>query len=154
MTAQGVNVALKAEPMEELLGDALWDEALLFSISDGAPERILRYILNAEDNVTLLRKRIRKIRTKPLQTRTMTLADQLRQEGKLEGELEGLLRGKSEGQLRAFRTSVLRALEIQHGAYPEGIPEAIEAIHDAQRLETLLEIAIRSDSIESFAQKL
>jgi Putative transposase, YhgA-like len=150
--------ALKAEPMEELLGDALWDEALLFSISEGALERILRYILNAEDNVTLLKKRIGKIRTKPLQTKTMTLADQLRQEGKLEGklegELEGLLRGKSEGQLRAFRTAVLRALEIQHGAYPEGIREAIEAIHDAQRLETLLEIAIRSDSIESFAQKL
>ena len=150
--------ALKAEPMEELLGDALWDEALLFSISEGALERILRYILNAEDNVTLLKERIGKIRTQPLQTKTMTLADQLRQEGKLEGKLEGeregLLRGKSEGQLRAFRTAVLHALEIRHGAYPEGIREAIEAIHDPQRLQTLHESAIRSDSIETFAQKL
>ena len=138
--------ALKAEPMEELLGDALWDEALLFSISEGALERILRYILNAEDNVALLKERIGKIRIKPLQTKTMTLADQLRQEGKLEGKLEG--------QLRAFRTAVLRALEIRHGAYPEGVREAIEAINDAQRLETLLDSAIRSDSIEGFAQKL
>jgi hypothetical protein len=142
--------ALKAEPMEELLGDALWDEALLFSLSEGALERILRYILNAEDDVTRLKERIGKIRAKPLQTKTMTLAEQLTQEGKQEGQQEG----KLEGQLRAFRTAVLRALEIQHGAYPEGIREAIEAIHDAQQLEALLESAIRSDSIESFAQKL
>jgi len=138
--------ALKAEPMEELLGDPLWDEALLFSLSEGGLERILRYLLNAEDNVTRLKERIEKIRTKPLQTRTMTLADQLRQEGKLEGKLEG--------QLRAFRTAVLRALEIRHGAYPEGIREAIEAIHDPQRLDELLESAFRSDSIEAFAQQL
>lgn len=138
--------ALKAAPVEELLGDALWDEALLFSISEGALERILRYILNSEDNVTLLKERIGKIRTKPLQAKTMTLADQLRQEGKLEGKLEG--------QLRAFRTAVLRALEIRHGACPEGIREAIEANHDARQLEALLESAIRSDSIEAFALKL
>ena len=150
--------ALKAEPIGELLGDALWDEALLFSISEDALERILRYILNAEVNVTLLKQRIGKIQTKPLQTKTMTLADQLRQEGKLEGEREGVLKGKkeglTEGQLRAFRTSVLRALEIRHGAYPEGVREAVEAINDPQRLEHLHESAFRSDSIEVFAQQL
>jgi hypothetical protein len=69
--------ALKAEPMEELLGDALWDEALLFSTSDGGLERLLRYILNAEENVTRLKERIKNIRAKALQTKTMTLADQL-----------------------------------------------------------------------------
>jgi len=154
--------ALKAEPIGELLGDALWDEALLFSISEGALERILRYILNAEVNVTLLKERIGKIQTKPLQTKTMTLADQLRQEGKLEGKLEGeregVLKGTkeglTEGQLRAFRTAVLRALEIRHGAYPEGIREAVEAINDPQRLERLIETAFRSECIEAFAQQL
>ena len=150
--------ALKAEPMEELLGDALWDEVILFSISEGALERILRYILNAEDNITRLKERIGKIRTKPLQTKTMTLADQLRQEGKLEGKLEGKMEGKqeglSEGQLRAFRTAVLRALEIRHGAYPEGIREAVEGILDSRRLERLIETAFRSDSIEAFAMNL
>ena len=138
--------ALKAEPMEELLGDAIWDEPLLFSISDSALERILRYILNAEVNVTQLKNRLSDIQTKPLKSKSMTLADQLREEGKLEGKLEG--------QLRAFRTSVLRALEIRHGSYPEGIREAIEAIEDPQRLEALHERAIRSESLEAFAQKL
>ena len=76
----------------------------------------------------------------------MTLADRLRDEGKLEGKLEG--------QMRAFRTAVLRALEIRHGSYPEGIREAIEAIDDLQRIEALLESSIRSDSLEEFARKL
>jgi len=134
--------ALKAEPMDELLEDVIWDESLLFSISDGALERILRYILNAEVNVTLLKERLGKIQTKPLQSKTMTLADQLREEGKLDG------------QLRAFRTAVLRALEIRHGACPDGIRETLESIDDPVRLEALHENAFRSDSLEAFAQNL
>ena len=134
--------ALKAEPMDELLEDVIWDESLLFSISDGALERILRYILNSEVNVTLLKERLGKIQTKPLQSKTMTLADQLREEGKLDG------------QLRAFRTAVLRALEIRHGACPDGIREALESIDDPVRLEALHENAFRSDSLEAFAQNL
>jgi hypothetical protein len=145
---------LKAEPVGELLGDPLWDEPLLFSLSEGALERILRYILNAEVSVTHLKERLGKIQAKPLQSKTMTLADRLREEGKLEGEREGILRGKREGQLRAVRTSVLPALEIRHGAYPEGIREAIEAMEDSQRLEALHESAFRSESLEAFAQML
>ena len=142
--------ALKAEPIGELLEDEIWDEARLFSISEDALERLLRYILNADVNITRLKERLDKIKAKPLRSKTMTLADQLRQEGRVEGKLEG----KVEGQLRAFRTAVLRALEIRHNAYPEGIREAIEAIDDPIRLEALLESAFRSESIEAFAQKL
>jgi len=150
--------ALKAEPMDELLSDVMWEESLLFTVSESALERMLRYILNADSNISLLKERIQKIRNPPLQTKTMTLADQLRQEGKLEGRLEGKLEGKleglSEGQLNAFRTAVLRALEIRHGSCPEGIREALEAIEDSRSLEQLLETAIRSNSLEDFAQKL
>ena len=142
--------ALKAEPLDELLSDALWEESLLFAISDSALERMLRYVLNAEQNVSLLKERIKTIRSKPLQTKTMTLADQLR----LEGLSQGLSQGLSEGQLLAFRTAVQRALEIRHGSCPAGIREALDAINDPKRLEQLLESAIRSESIEAFAQKL
>jgi hypothetical protein len=138
--------AFKAEPLDELLSDALWEESLLFAISDSALERMLRYVLNAELNVSLLKKRIKTIRSKPLQTKTMTLADQLR--------LEGLSEGLSEGQLRAFRTAVQRNLEIMHGSCPEGIREALDVIEDPKRLEQLLESAIRSASLEAFAQQL
>jgi hypothetical protein len=119
---------------------------------------MLRYVLNAEQNVSLLKERIKTIRSKTLQTKTMTLADQLRLEGKEEGKLEGLSQGLSqglsEGQLRAFRTAVQRALEIRHGSCPEGIREALDAIDDPKQLEQLHENAIRSESLEAFAQKL
>jgi hypothetical protein len=130
--------ALKAEPMNELLEDVIWDESLLFSISEGALERILRYIINTEVSIPKLRDRLGKIQAKPLQSKTMTIADQLREEG----------------QLRAFRTAVLRALEIRHGAFPDGIRESLESIHDPTRLETLHESAFRSESVEAFAQYL
>ncbi len=146
--------ALKAEPLDELLSDALWEESLLFAISDSALARMLRYILHADLNVSLLKERIKTIRSKPLQTTTMTLADQLRQEGKTEGKLEGKLEGLSEGQLLAFRRAVQRALEIRHGSCPEGIREALDAIAESRRLEQLLESAICSESLEAFAQKL
>jgi hypothetical protein len=41
-----------------------------------------------------------------------------------------------------------------HGSCPEGIREALDAIEDPKRLEQLLESAIRSASLEAFAQKL
>ena len=40
-------------------------------------ERVLRYFFNADSNVSLLKEQIRKIQSKPLQTKTMTLAEQL-----------------------------------------------------------------------------
>ena len=142
--------ALKAEPLNELLSDPLWEESLLFAISESALERIVRYVLNADSNVSLLKERIRKIHSKPLQNKTITLADQLKQEGKREGRREGL----SEGHLLALRLSVSRALEIRHGSCPLGIREALESIEDPKRLEQLHEGAIRADSLESFAQTL
>jgi hypothetical protein len=45
-------------------------------------------------------------------------------------------------------------LEIRHGSCPEGIREELDAIDDPKQLEQLLENAIRSESIEAFAQKL
>lgn len=150
--------ALKAEPMGELLGDALWDESLLFSISEDALERLLRYILNAEQEIPSLRERIRNLRTQPLKDKAMTLADQLREEGKIEGKREGKREGKiegiTEGQLQAFRTSVVRALEIRHGGCPEGLLEEVERVQDPSTLERLLESALRSRSLEEFAQDL
>ena len=76
----------------------------------------------------------------------MTLADRLREEGKQEGI--------TEGQLRAMRGAVLRALEIRHGGYPEGIREAIETVRDPATLDRLLESAFRSSSVEAFSSNL
>lgn len=138
--------ALKAAAVDELLGDPLWDESLLFSISEDALERLLRYILNAELQIPELQERIAKLHAKPLKSKAMTLADRLREEGKIEGKLEGKLEGK--------RESVLRALEIRHGRYPAGIREALEGVTDSTALDRLHESAFLSDSIEAFARNL
>jgi hypothetical protein len=142
--------ALKAEPVGELLEDALWDEPLLFSLSESALERILRYIFNAEIDTPKLRKRIAKMSTPSLQTKTLSIAEQLRLKGRREGRREGI----SEGELRALRWSVLRALEIRHGVYPEGIQEAIELVNDPKHLQKLYEHAIQCDSVGAFARAL
>ena len=76
----------------------------------------------------------------------MTLADRLREEGKIEGI--------NEGRLRALRETVLCALEIRHGDYPEGIREVIETVNDPATLNRLLASAIRSNSVEEFARNL
>ncbi len=142
--------SLKAEPVNELLGDAVWDEPLLFSISESAFEQLLRYVLNADLHTPALKERIRRIRLQPLKHKTMTLADRLREEGKLEGKQEG----KEEGRVQALRDAVLRALEIRHGGYPDGIREAVESIHDTVNLQRLFETAIRASSLEEFANTL
>lgn len=146
--------ALKAEPVNELLDDSLWDESLWHSMSEGALERLLRYIFNAEQQIPKLRERIHKIHTQPLKNKAMTLADQLRAEGKLEGRIEGKKEGLTEGRLRSIREAVMRALEIRHGRLPQGIMEALELINDHTRLERLHEGAIKAASIEEFAQML
>lgn len=162
--------ALKAEPMEELMTDVIWEDQLLFRISDSALRRLVRYIWDRESNVSRLRERIVKIQDERLRTKVMTISDYFRQEGRQEGILEGVQKGRQEGiqegiregiqegmsrgQLAAFRTAVLHALKIRHGGYPEEIREALDGIEDPHRLEELLEVAFRSGSVEEFGQEL
>lgn len=147
-TAEGILTlrALKAEPVADLFTDFIWDEKLLFSLSDTALDRIIRYILNADSNVPRLEERIARMLSKPLQERTMTIAEQLKQQGRQEG--------RQEGQLNAFRKAVLRALEIRHGIQHPKVGEALDLIEDPERLESLLEDALRSASVEDFLQHL
>ena len=109
---------------------------LFFSLSESALERILRCILNSEGDIPKLRQRIAKMNATDLQSKTMSIADQF----------------KLEGRLSALRSSVLRALEIRHGAYPNRVREAIEAIEDLDRLERPHESAVRSESLEAFTK--
>ena len=160
--------ALKAEPVEELLSAPVWDTNLLGAISKAALERLMRYIFNGEVNKTAFMERITQLHAAPLQSETMTLADQFREEGKKEGLSQGLNLGREEGRLCAMRDFILRTLDLKygavpqghgalpqgHGGVPQGIREALELIVDAPRLEILLENAVRSSSLEDFAQKL
>ena len=142
--------ALKAEPVEELLSAKVWDTNLLGSISKGALERLMRYIFSGEVNKAAFMERITQLQTAPLQSKTMTLADQFREEGKQEGLSQGL----NLGRLIAMRSSIIRMLALKHGSVPQGIRETLELVDDELKLDTLLEHAFCSPSLEDFSQKL
>ena len=92
----------------------------------------------------------------------MTLAQQLRNEGRQEGRDEGRQEGRNEGRqegeregtVAMGRQAVLEALEIRFGPVPEGLREAIAAIDDPVRLRALLRAAILSESVEVFVSAL
>jgi predicted transposase YdaD len=76
----------------------------------------------------------------------MSLAEQFRQEGIRKGRQEGLIFSKQQ--------DILEALEIRFERVPEGLREEIESITDSKKLTHLLRAAIRSSTLEEFAQAL
>jgi flagellar biosynthesis/type III secretory pathway protein FliH len=105
-----------------------------------------------------------------MKNKTRTLAEQLiehgrkegiekgrvegRVEGRIEGRVEGRIEGREEGRHESAVQAVLQALRIRHGRVPEGLAEAVGEIQDLQKLELLHSGAIRSASLEEFAQSL
>ncbi len=88
----------------------------------------------------------------------MSLAEQFRQEGirkgRQQGRKEGRQQGRQEGLVRANQAAILEALEIRFNRVPEGLREEIELITDTSKLQTLLRAAIRSATLEEFAEAI
>ena len=72
----------------------------------------------------------------------MTLAEQLHEQG------------MQRGQVAAQQKDILEALMIRFDRVPAGLREEIESIADTVKLQSLLRAAIRSSSIEEFAEAL
>ncbi|ALG68673.1 Rpn family recombination-promoting nuclease/putative transposase [Beggiatoa leptomitoformis] len=70
-------------------------------------------------------------------------------EGKLEGIVEGIVRGRTEG----IKTALLAILTMRFGEVPPTAQQAIDAIHDTERLEQLMREAIVVDSLATFLQQ-
>ncbi|WP_201800095.1 hypothetical protein [Beggiatoa leptomitoformis] len=70
-------------------------------------------------------------------------------EGKLEGIVEGIVRGRTEG----IKTALLAILTMRFGEVPSTAQQAIDAIHDTERLEQLMREAIVVDSLATFLQQ-
>ena len=80
----------------------------------------------------------------------MSLAEQFRQEGIRKGRQQG----RQEGLVRANQAAILEALEIRFNRVPEGLREEIELIADTAKLQTLHRAAIRSATLEEFAEAI
>jgi hypothetical protein len=138
--------ALKAERESMLLDDSVWDEALLVQLPAEALECLLRYIFDREIDKPQFRKKLKEITNPKLNKNVMSLADQLRQEGREEGREAGTIFTKQQ--------AVIEALEVRFDRVPEGVKEAITEVTDLKKLSALLRASIRCADLESFAREL
>jgi molecular chaperone GrpE (heat shock protein) len=72
----------------------------------------------------------------------MSLADQLRQEG------------REEERIVTKQQAVIEALEVRFDRVPEGLKEAITEVENLEKLTSLHRAAIRCADLESFAREL
>jgi predicted transposase YdaD len=141
---------MKAERLEKLLEDIVWDESLLMRVPREMMEMLIRYILNADVDIEAFDRKVLQVTTPEIKQTAMTLAQKLHQRGRQEGRQEGL----QKGQILARQRAVIEALEIRFGQVPEGLLEEIGHMDDPQRLAALLRAAIQAASIEDFARAL
>ncbi len=137
---------MKAERLEKLLEDHVWDESLFLHVPREVIELLIRYILNADIDKTAFDRRVSEISSTEIRSTAMTLAQQYRQEGHQEG--------RQEGRLGSLQENVIAALEIRFGEIPQGMREAIAGITAESSLRMLLRAAIQSSSLEDFSRSL
>jgi predicted transposase YdaD len=133
---------MKAERLEKLLEDIVWDEPLFLRVPREIIEMLFRYILDADVDKAAFDRKVKTVTHPEIQNTAMTLAQQYRQEG------------RQEGQILARQRAVIEALEIRFGQVPEGLREEISRIADPPRLSALLRAAIKAASPEEFSRSL
>ena len=74
--------ALKAEKLQTLLDDTVWDESLLIHLPSASFEMPMRYILDRDLDKPAFRRRPQILRNPKLSKNAMSLAEQFRQEGR------------------------------------------------------------------------
>ena len=141
---------MKAERTGQLLADPVWDEALMKQVPRAVFERLLRYMLAAEIDKAAFDLKVHTIAEPELQKTTMSLAQQIMEEGIQKGLQTGLQKGLQNG----LRKSLLQLLEFRFGPVPEGLSESIQAVSDEARLSLLQKAALQADSLEAFTTAL
>ena len=155
-TPEGILIlrVLKADVSGELLGRNVWDEDLLARVSTDAFELVLRYLLSRDIDMATFRRNVESIQQAEVRNTTMTLAEQIRQEGRHEGISQGRDEGISQGLSRGRQEGVIEALEIRFGELPEGLKAAISEVRDIDHLKHLHREAIRCADVECFTRAL
>lgn len=133
---------MKAERLNQLLHDSVWDEGLIGQAPLDLFRALLRYIMAADIDKDAFKSRLQQIKDPQTQSTAMTLAQQLRQEG------------RQEGLILSMQASILDFLEARFERVPRGLREAVESIQEEARLRQLVRAAARCADLESFARDL
>jgi predicted transposase YdaD len=124
------------------LDEAVWDESLLLHLPKETLELLIRYILNADIDKAAFDRKVQNVSHSDVRTTAMSLAQQLRQEGRQEGRHEGR------------QELVIENLRLRFGFAPQGLIDAIAAIHDEAQLLRLHRASIQAASLEEFSSVL
>jgi predicted transposase YdaD len=141
-TAQLVLRVLRAEIMGEPRVEQVWDEGLMEKTRREMIEAVLLYLAEIDVDKEAFLRRLKTVQNTKIKDSAMTVAQQLRQEGRQEGRIEMQQR------------DILEALEIRFERVPDGLAEEILSINDPAKLTLLHRAAIRSASLEEFANSL
>lgn len=128
------------------------DELEALAHTPGGPDALallVRYVATAADGLHLSQFHdILRGRAPAAESVTMTIAEQLRAEGRLEGRREGRREGQSEGRregaLHGAATSLLTVLETRGIVVPAGARSRIEA---CQELDVLQHWLVRATTV-------
>ena len=152
-TAEGILTlrALKAEAVDELLHEVVWEAGLLRTLPLERAERFFRYMLNAGIDKRTFERRVQQINSGALIRHAMTLADQYRQEG-LE---QGLERSRSladqyrqEGLEQGLERSRSLADQYRQEGLEQGLEQGLERGEtQAQRRMLLDVLEMRFDAV-------
>lgn len=145
---------LKAERTGDLLGDAVWDEALLSQVARGVFERVLRYLMGGGIDKDSFRRRLEKVTEPRIRNAAMTLAEQFVKEGIAKGIAKGIETGIETGIESGKRDDILEVLEIRFGEIPANLREQIERSSGVERLSHLHRTSVLAASLEEFSRAL
>ncbi len=112
-TPLGVAVlrVMKAARMNALLSDEVWDIAVLENLALEEYEVIVRYILSADLDTEAVKSRVAMLSSERLRTKAMSVADQLKQEGRREGREIGKQEGRKEGRQEGVLAGSIQTLQ-------------------------------------------
>jgi len=149
-TARAILSALQAQRTGDLEFDAVAQiVAELFADHDQATalrtaNHLWTYLLHhSELQTNQINQIIQTVTPPEKRTDFMSTAELLRQEGIEQGREQGIEQGR--------RDSILSILEVRLGPIPDGLAAAIHGIHDLDRLQNLLRLAVTTPSFEDFA---
>ena len=118
-------------------------------------QELLVYLTKSSGRLpaSTFRAAIAKVQDQAARAVMMTLADQLKEEGRLEGREtgeQGRLEGREEGWQFARREAILRVLEKRFGLVPAETRAQIQSLATRQQLEDALDSALSVPSISAF----